>query len=323
GRAAAIIVFALGSFALPALFALQARLGGLDLNFDAVSAIRRATVAIIPKVFFGTQFNPILDFVYGFGWNSSLIYSALAVCGVAVILRNKIQNYALIPATFALMLIVNYIFLSSTINFSFLIDYERTNYADRALQIAIIFVVPYIGISLAYAREKLENRPKIISFALVVFVSLIVSANTRLAYPRHDQYAISRGFNVSQSDIAAVKYIDSIAEKIGKPYIVLANQSVSAAAVRELGFKKYYGNIFYYPIPTGGALYEQYLKMVNELPLRETAREAMNIVGADKAYFVVNDYWWQSGKIIENAKIEADEWISLENGRIFVFTYDR
>ena len=46
------------------------------------------------------------------------------------------------------------------------------------------------------------------------------------------------------------------------PYIVLANQSVSAAALLRFGFHTYYGAQFYYAIPTGAPLYQSYLDMV-------------------------------------------------------------
>jgi len=89
-------------------------------------------------------------------------------------------------------------------------------------------------------------------------------------------------------------------------------------------FAKYFENdLFYYPIPTGGPLYQIYLDMVNIGPTRERAAAAMDLAGVDTTYFVVNDYWWMAEKVIENAKREADEWIALDNGATTIFTYKR
>lgn len=107
-------------------------------------------------------------------------------------------------------------------------------------------------------------------------------------------------------------------------YIVLANQAVSAAALKTYGFETYFnGDVFYYPIPTGGAMYELYLKMVNLGPTHQRAVEAMDLAGVDTAYFVVNDYWFLADKIIENAKREADDWVVIDNGATTVFEFQR
>ena len=103
-------------------------------------------------------------------------------------------------------------------------------------------------------------------------------------------------------------------------YLVLANQSVSAAAIWSFGFKRYYGDTFYYPIPTGGELYDYFLTM-NDLPDRDTAEAAMSLVEAEKLYYVVNDYWWQAPRIIETAKRTANSWISVDQGQVYIFEY--
>ena len=113
------------------------------------------------------------------------------------------------------------------------------------------------------------------------------------------------------------------------PYIVLADQAVSAAALRELGFKQYFRSndksiaeqIFFYPIPTGGALYQYYLKMVYESPSRQIAEEAAKLAGVDKVYLVINDYWFDSASLIAKAKQTADSWRSINNGKNYVFAY--
>ena len=47
------------------------------------------------------------------------------------------------------------------------------------------------------------------------------------------------------------------------------------------GFKTYYhDDVFYYPIPTGGPLYEKFLTMVNDAPTRATIIEAMDIASS-------------------------------------------
>ena len=48
-----------------------------------------------------------------------------------------------------------------------------------------------------------------------------------------------------------------------RPYAVPARtRARRRRAVREFGFKRYVDDVFYYPIPTGGPLYEQFLQLV-------------------------------------------------------------
>ena len=154
----------------------------------------------------------------------------------------------------------------------------------------------------------------------MVLIAFFVTASHYFSYPRFDNYFNSHGFSTSPSDIKAVRIIDEMGGD--NNYIVLANQQVSAAALSEFGFKKYYKNdIFYYPIPTASPLYQYYLKMAYEKPDKKTALAAADSVGADKVFFVINKYWTKFPKIADEAKEEADEWKEVDNGQVFIFTY--
>ncbi len=156
--------------------------------------------------------------------------------------------------------------------------------------------------------------------SFLVLLTIIAIGNVYGAYPRHDNYARSSGFNVSQADFDAVDAIDDKAN--GEDYVVLANQATAAAAVEAHGFKQYYhGDIFYYPIPTGGALYEKYLAMVNDGPSLTTVNEAMDLTGAHVVFFAVSNYWWQSEQLIENAKRLTDEWFAVDGGKVTIFIF--
>ena len=121
--------------------------------------------------------------------------------------------------------------------------------------------------------------------------------------------------------------VQSIDRQTNKPYIVLANQQTSVASLKELGFNHYFKNkdesIFFYPIPTGGKLYKYYLEMVNDSPNKKTIDLAMDLVGVKESYFVVSKYWWLSGRIISEAKLQADSYWEVENGDIYIFKFTR
>jgi hypothetical protein len=209
------------------------------------------------------------------------------------------------------------------ISFDFLIDYERANYTYRILMMAALFSAPALAIVLMKLKERSNHIARPYSAALVALLALAFVANVYGAYPRHDAHAISRNFNLSQADLDAVTRIEADAN--GEPYIVLANQMVSAAALKTYGFRTYYrdNTTFYYPIPTSEPLYQFYLDMVEVSPRQETALAAMDFAGVDRLYLVVNDYWSGAEVIREQAKTTADRWFAVglqKNLFVFVFT---
>ncbi len=213
--------------------------------------------------------------------------------------------------------------LASQINFHDLIDYEQTNYAGRILVLILIFCLPFISAALAALIRRLLASEKTIATAWLVFGLAFLGTSLYLSYPRFDKYFNSRGYSVGENDISAVRLI---AANAAKPYIVLANQQVSVAALKELGFDHYYktpaSEIYFYPIPTGGPLYRYYLDMVYKNPDRKTMAEAMDLAGVNESYLVVNKYWHESGKVINAAKLTADSWQAV-NDDVYIFSYRR
>jgi hypothetical protein len=150
----------------------------------------------------------------------------------------------------------------------------------------------------------------------------MLSTSLYLSYPRFDKYHNSRGYSTGINDLKAVEYIEKNSKN---DYIVLANQQVSAAALKNFGFSRYLKNknneeIYFYPIPTGGELYRYYLEMVYEKPTKENMLKAMEFSKVSEAYFVLNKYWWAFPKILEEAKIEADQFTDI-NEEVYIFKY--
>lgn len=318
--AAFAIVTLLGAVSLPTVFLIQAKQSGLDISIalDQIFNLQKLGFTF----FLDNRFSTAFDGLYLAADNLFWILLILAIAGVIFIEKNKGSRYLHLPLLAAVMWMVNYWLLSTALEFSFLIEYERQNYAVRLLTLASIFLVPHAGIALAGIAEALRKKQPALKISWALLLALVITGNVYAAYPRDDNYSRSAGFNVSSSDFDAVYAIENDARDDN--FIVLANQAVSAAALEAFGFKKYYhGDIFYYPIPTGGELYQFYLQMADDEPTRDRALAAMDLAGVDTLYFAVNDYWWRSEVIIEHAKNEADEWFSVGEGAVTVFVYRR
>jgi hypothetical protein len=148
----------------------------------------------------------------------------------------------------------------------------------------------------------------------------MITASLYLSYPRMDNYHNSHGYSISEQCLEAVDWIEKDAKK---EYIVLANQQVSVAALEKFGFDRYHKkNIYFYPIPTSGKLYDYYLDMVYKKASFKTMKEAMEYAGVEQGYFVLNKYWWAFPKIKREAELEATNVKEIGDGDIFIFKYE-
>ena len=229
----------------------------------------------------------------------------------------KAKQYRLLlyPAL-SLILISNSFILRHFLKFPGLIFYEQDSFADRLSDLAIYASIPLLLLALQQFVEKiLLRKSKILKAAWILIGAGVLTASLYISYPRVDNFVSSHGWSVGAADTHGVEFIHADAK--GEPYVVLANQSVSAAAIREFGFSTRY------PIPTSSPLYSLYLAMVYENPSAARVAQAMNSQGVRLGYFVINSYWWQSKQIVEEAKKEADHWESIDNGKVTVFRYVR
>lgn len=320
------LILILNTACLPLLFWLS------QTNSSSVKADAADTGFIWPAIAMPQRENIFLNFIYFFQsnlWLILILASAFAVY-IAYRYRREYSDFVL-PAGFSLSLLVAY-FLTRLINFNSLISYERADYANRILIIAFIFLLPIILILFSELLDRiLESKPWL-KYSWLIFLVLLIAISFYGSYPRRDNYFNSHGFAVGQQDLAAVQWINQNAH--GAPYVVLANQQVSVAALWTFGFSHYYkplpppltpppagGEIYFYPIPTGGPLYQIYLDMVYKKADRTTALQAADLTGVQTIYFVINKYWTGFDKIVEQAKMGATSYENLNNGDVYIFKY--
>jgi hypothetical protein len=279
--------------------------------------------------------NIYLNFAYLYGFNAGLLVFLLSITGAYLSFKEKMHSLS-VYFLMSVSMIFSYL-LTLFLPFDYLIDYERGFFSDRLLIISAIFSLPFILLSLKWISDKILTAPGFLKASWLLALAPLMTASLYYSYPRFDNYFNSRGYSTGQYDIEAVDWIGQTAKN---DHIVLANQQVSAAALSRFGFKKYYqrtdctagsskecqnkylGQIFFYPIPTGGPLYRYYLDMVYEKPSKETMKKAMDLAGVSEGYFVLNKYWWAFTKILEEAKLEADSWHKLGDGEVYIFRYE-
>ncbi len=264
--------------------------------------------------------NWLLNFVYFFYYNYAL-WLILIISASLIWFYQRKQRPRFKSLIFINLALIIAFIISSQIVFTDLISYEQTNFAGRLLVLILIFCLPFISAGLQNFIDLILSQEKPIKIVWLVFGTTLITTSLYVSYPRFDKYFNSRGYSTSKNDLAAVHLID---QEAAAPYIALANQQVSVAALKELGFDHYYdtpgGPLYFYPIPTGGQLYKYYLDMVYKNPSRETMAQARALTGVRESYLVVNKYWFESAKVISAAKLKADSWQTVNN-EVYIFKY--
>ncbi len=315
-----ILSSTIGAIIMPIIFLLQAKISNLQINFTPSGLFNLEKLQL--SGFFANRTDSLMDAMYLFIDNQIWIILSLAFLSIFFLRKQKIPKGVYIPLIMSMICLINFWLLAGALEFEFLVEYERLNYANRLLNLATIFALPAVGITFAGIYQNVRKKSIILPTSIIIILSFLATANVYGAYPRHDNYARSAGFNTSQSDIDAVWTINKLGGN--KNYIVLANQSLSAAALQEFGFARYYENdIFYYPIPTGGELYNYFLKMADNEPEREIILDVMDKTKTDIGFFVLHNYWWDSARIKEHAKQNADDWLTIGDNEITIFIYYR
>ncbi|MFA5420610.1 MAG: hypothetical protein WC280_01110 [Patescibacteria group bacterium] len=287
-----LLFFVGGSLALP------------DVSFDFLQ----------PKIL--GQENVYLNFVYFFFYNRFYIFIFLIIISLYLFIKKKGVNNIFVLNFFALFF--SYI-ISLFVSFPFLSDIDKGSYSNRLLISSLLFLIPAFFNFFSELAAVVLKQKKHFRFYVGIFFALFLLASIYLNYPRKDNYFNSRGYSVSSSDFEAVRLIEDV--KINDNYIVLANQQVGAAAIKEFGFKRYYDGWLYYSVQTGGLFYDYYLRMLDK-PNRELIEELLSEIGADNAYVVINDYWWAYERIINEMKVEADIYYQVDDGKISIFHFN-
>jgi hypothetical protein len=324
-RLGAALAFA-GAASLPALFIANSYLSGTVVSFDPTPLWKpwliwqRLVVESPPR----RLYSPLLDFAYTWlSARNAVLLLAIGLGAYPLAKRRALWPFAVGGGSAAFA----YILLKAFLGFDFLISYERDNYANRLWPIALLLLSPVIASAVAFGTERLRRQTAVIKITASILLVGTTVSSVYLAYPRRDRHDPSRGWSTSRLDIEAVRLIEKDAGN--DTYAVLANQSVSAAAIGEFGFAGRYvkdpytpeSELYFYPVPTSSPLYDNFLAMNQAKGHRRLADFTLNWLKVDHLYYVVSSYWYESGSIVPLARKQADAFWNLKND-IFIFKYD-
>ena len=311
------------AMAVPVAFALMSWLkpgaASLNLTTDFISGLARLGQDMFEALPWLPRLIDTPDAIYLWGRPLTLILIILAAAGWFKA-KPEMSGLRFMALAFALPA-TGYLILRLGATFPLLEPNEQGFYSSRLWQLALLSLMPLSLWGAYKIIAPLKAKPGS-GLSLVMGGSLLLTAAFYLTYPRVDVWQRYTAYNTTPADLAAVQLINKTASDT--PYVVLSNQAVAAAAVREYGFNQYYQGHFYYPLPTGeNPLYQIYLQAVaTKSPQREVVAEAANLADVPQVYLVLNRYWANFDNLADVAQKQANDSWSVADGKVRIFRYD-
>jgi hypothetical protein len=306
----------ISSFLIPLFFLVGSQISNFKVSLSLSSFSN--LYGIFNRSFEYLSFYSVYHFIYFISFNLVLLLLLVLIAGGYSLFKAKKTHAMSFMLSGFIILIVNLIVLGF-VEYRSVIDYEQAEFAKRLWQIIVLVVSPLFVIGIYYISSKIMQL-KAGRIILILLISSAATISLYLSYPHSDAFNKNRGYSISQADVRAVRLIEI--DSNGEDFIVLSNQSTAAAGLQEFGFKAYYSDLFYYPIPTSSPLYEIYLRMVYDGPSLDLINEARDLSGVSKVYFVINDYWLDSKKRVEQASLISDLHMNVDN-KVWVFRFEK
>ncbi|MDO8598499.1 MAG: hypothetical protein Q7S02_00130 [bacterium] len=317
-------IAALGAAGIPLAFSIASRvIPQIDVAvaFQPLAALQRFIGALRDALTFAAA-----DFATADALTVARVLLPIAWVVIAIVGARRARVGAVTLIIAPLMALIAAALVAATVTIPTQLGEEQSQFPLRLVQLAALLAVPLAGVGLGHVLERIRGR--LPTLAMSVTLGVVATMTLLLAYPRDDAQARSGLWSVSASDIAAVHAIAS--DSGDTPYVVLANQMLGAAAIKEFGFQPSFIRCTHpptpplpegsgetknfspstavegeregvgqpctetlaFPLPAGGPIARKYWEYVSAETLsRAPIDAAMDLVGAERAYVVLHDYW--------------------------------
>jgi hypothetical protein len=273
--------------------ASYAALQHASLHLPTLGSIQASLTAL-----FGTPYQLSttaigLSFVYIFLSFWPLIFGLL---GLQENLREQTpwKKYRLATA---LGLFTAAIILACFIRLPDIIAHEQFEFPLRLLHVAPFLLLPDVALFLERLLPGKTKQKYIIAVGSALAIGVIAASQWFGSYPQQNEISPRYAPSVSEYEYAALAWIEE--QRDGKPFVVLSHQMLAAAALQQKGFDQTittcYGTHLSYAIPTGGALYQDFLAVTRSTQLEETLKRVKACYGDASLFIVLPRYWDQHG----------------------------
>ncbi len=303
--------------AIPLAFWAQSGLGNAPITWSWAFFETLSWKTFVPAILLQPR-QTLNLWVDAAEWARLAVTFGLLAAGVWQAVRPQKPIYRWLGLTGLGLLGVQWV-LEHVATFGFLIAYERSNYTERLGILSALCLAPLAAAWISPRLRDLGRRSGLLFGVVLLALAAAWPLRVYDSLPRHDAARASSGWSVGKADLEAIHWMQERVQ--GAPYAVLANQSVSAAALETYGFARYANDVFYYPIPTGGPLYQLFLRTASTEGTLTDLKKAAELTQSQQLFVVINDYWWNAEPVRERLGNQADHQISFGNGAVWVYQF--
>src|SRR3989344_7225998 len=299
----------------------------LPLAFIATGAV---SDIIIPTIDLQTlvpisiidHFDLPLNLTYFIHFNGALLGLLVVLLGAWYLRKHRLLKNHTPYIMAAVVLFISYAISNYGLLFGSIRDFDRPGFVSRISTLAFYTLMPLYLIGVYVVVKKFWHKDAFTKLCFVLVSAGALTVSLYLSFPRVNQSEPAKFYSVSDSDFEAVKAIEQIAHP---EHVVLANQMVGVAAIKQFGFKKYINDEFFYSMPSGSTqqLYAAFRSMTYNGATRQTMETVLDGFNVQEAYFVLNRYWRNFETIRDQARLTADEIFIVDDGALYIFKYIR
>lgn len=184
--------------------------------------------------------------------------------------------------------------LAASTQFKDILSSEQFEFALRLRYVFPVFFFPGVIALLERGLARASDRVRPVCFFLI---AIFCTAVWYVSYPQANRYVQVSAPGLSATDLHAVQAIERLAG--GRSYVALTPQMVSAAALDQLGFERELqtplGRRYAYAIPTGGELYQQYLRLWREPNAAHILVSVRQLSGETRLFIAIPRAWDPNG----------------------------
>lgn len=259
-RLSSLILSAGIPLGLLAGFGAYVTLQGAALELPTVGQIGTSFVALFGTAYRFSAETPGVSLLYGF-----LSLWPFALCLIGLHVNLKAQTIWQIERRMtAIGIFVSAILLACFVRLPGIIAHEQFEFPLRLLQLVPFFFLPDIAQLIeSHFSTPATRQQQLTQIAAAIAISLIVVTQWFASYPQNNAIVHAYAPSVSRFEYSALDWIER--ERSQQTFIVLSHQLLAGAALQTRGFEQTvttcHGMHLRYAIPTGDALYQDFLNL--------------------------------------------------------------
>lgn len=266
--------------------------GGV-LSLDA-PRLQRALITVFGTPAFSPQVSWWWKVLYGFFTLWPWCFMAIGYYGLRFLpveLRSIRRLLLATAGSLALLAVV----LAACIRIPNILPSEQFEFALRLRYTLPLFFLPGVMLFLDERMPTVLGRKVLVGLCLASLAPIL----WYYSYPQYNSVINRSSPGLGRGDLAAVRVIERWAA--GKPYVALTPQMVSAGALSLLGFERELQTIagprYPYPIPTGGELYQKYLRFWYQPDCHVLLKDVFTFAPVAQGFVVIPHTWDPRGVV--------------------------